>query len=107
MQQATISIEDKNFYQHKGISEKGILRAFLNILFKKKLQGGSTITQQLIKNVLLTPQRTVPRKIKEMILAIEVERRYTKNQILEMYLNEAPYGGSLWGIESAAKGYFN
>lgn len=104
---ATISIEDKDFYKHKGISEKGILRAVISTILKRRLEGGSTITQQLIKNVLLDPRRTISRKIKEMILAIEVERRYTKDQILEMYLNEAPYGGSFWGVESAAKGYFN
>ncbi|OGK14642.1 hypothetical protein A3C98_03910 [Candidatus Roizmanbacteria bacterium RIFCSPHIGHO2_02_FULL_37_15] len=103
---ATISIEDKNFYQHQGVSQLGILRAFLNIILGRGLQGGSTITQQLIKNVLLDPRRTLPRKIKEIILAFEVERRYSKDQILEMYLNEAPYGGSYWGIGSAAKGYF-
>src|SRR3989344_3580151 len=77
----------------------------LNIILGRGLQGGSTITQQLIKNVLLDPRRTLPRKIKEIILAFEVERRYSKDQILEMYLNEAPYGGSYWGIGSAAKGY--
>ncbi len=103
---ATISVEDKDFYKHKGISEKGILRAFFNTVFRRKLQGGSTITQQLIKNILLTPERTLTRKIKEVILAFEVERRYTKDEILEMYLNNAPYGGSFWGIESAARGYF-
>ena len=106
LKDATISIEDKNFYQHRGISETGMLRAFLNILLGRGVQGGSTITQQLIKNVLLDAKRTPSRKIKEMILAFEVERRYSKNQILEMYLNEAPYGGNFWGAGSAAKGYF-
>jgi membrane peptidoglycan carboxypeptidase len=98
---------NKDFYKHQGISERGLIRAFLNILLRRGIQGGSTITQQLIKNVLLTPKQTASRKIQEMILAIEVERRYTKDQILQMYLNEAPYGGSLWGVGSAAKGYFN
>lgn len=102
LRRGTIAVEDKDFYKHSGISEKGILRAFL----LRGSQGGSTITQQLIKNTLLDAQRTLPRKIKEVILAIEVERRYTKDQILEMYLNEAPYGGSFWGVESAARGYF-
>ncbi len=106
MKEATISIEDKNFYKHKGISERGIIRAMINIVLWHKLQGGSTITQQLIKNTLLSSERTVTRKIKEIILALEVERRYTKDQILEMYLNEAPYGGTYWGIASAAEGYF-
>ncbi len=108
MKKATISIEDKNFYRHSGISQTGIIRAALNILLRREIQGGgSTITQQLIKNVLLNPRQTVSRKIKEVILATLVERKYTKDQILEMYLNESPYGGSFWGIGSAAKGYFN
>ncbi|GIW62682.1 MAG: hypothetical protein KatS3mg090_0508 [Patescibacteria group bacterium] len=104
--QATISIEDADFYKHQGISEKGLIRAFINTVFFGKKQGGSTITQQLIKNSLLTPERTISRKIKEFLLAFEVERRYTKDEILEMYLNSNPYGGVLYGIESAAKGYF-
>jgi len=106
LKQATIAVEDKNFYKHKGISEGGILRAAFNIVFKGRLEGGSTITQQLIKNVLLDARRTPSRKIKEMILAFEVERRYTKDQILEMYLNEAPYGGSYYGVGTASLGYF-
>ena len=107
LRNATIAIEDKNFYKHKGISQTGILRAIFNIIFKRSLQGGSTITQQLIKNVLLTSQRTIPRKIKEVILAVMVEQKYSKDQILEMYLNDSPYGGSFWGAGSAAKGYFD
>lgn len=106
LKKATIAIEDKNFYHHKGISQQGILRALFNIVFKGKLEGGSTITQQLIKNVLLDSRRSLSRKIKEMILAFEVERRYSKDQILEMYLNEAPYGGSFWGVGTASLGYF-
>src|SRR3989344_7303877 len=107
LKNATISIEDKNFYKHKGISQTGILRAIINIVFKRDIQGGSTITQQLIKNVLLTSQQTIPRKVKEIILAVLVEQKYNKDQIFQMYLNEAPYGGSFWGIGSAAKGYFD
>ncbi|MEX1052229.1 MAG: transglycosylase domain-containing protein [Patescibacteria group bacterium] len=107
LKNATIAIEDKNFYKHKGISQTGILRAVINIVFKREIQGGSTITQQLIKNVLLTPQQTIPRKVKEIILAVMVEQRYTKDEIFQMYLNEAPYGGSFWGVGSAAKGYFD
>lgn len=107
VKKATISIEDKNFYRHGGISQVGIIRAFLSIIFKKQIQGGSTITQQLIKNVLLDSQQTASRKIKEVILAVIVEKRYSKDQILEMYLNESPYGGNYWGIGSAAKGYFD
>lgn len=106
LKKGTVAIEDKDFYKHQGISEQGIIRAFLSIVLRRGTQGGSTITQQLIKNVLLDSQRTASRKIKEIMLAIEVERRYSKDQILEMYLNEAPYGGSFWGVESAARGYF-
>ena len=107
LRNATIAIEDKNFYKHQGVSQIGILRAVLNIALKRKIQGGSTITQQLIKNVLLTSQQTIPRKVKEIILAVLVEQKYNKDQIFQMYLNEAPYGGSFWGIGSAAKGYFD
>lgn len=107
IKQATIAIEDKEFYKHRGISERGLIRAAFNIARGESLQSGSTITQQLIKNVLLTSQQTASRKIQEMILAIEVERKYNKDEILQMYLNEAPYGGSFWGVASASKGYFN
>lgn len=103
---ATISVEDKNFYTHKGYSLTGMLRGFLSGIFKGRFTGGSTLTQQLIKNVLLTRERTITRKVKEFILSSEIERRYTKDEILEMYLNEAPYGGSYWGVASAARGYF-
>lgn len=106
LKQATIAIEDKDFYKHQGFSYRGVIRALLNTLIKRRLEGGSTLTQQLIKNVLLTPERSITRKIKEFVLAVEVERKYTKDQILEMYLNEAPYGGTFWGVGSAAKGYF-
>ena len=108
VRQATISIEDKDFYKHGGISFfGGVLRATKETLLKKKLQGGSTITQQLVKSALLTPERTITRKVKEMILALLVERRYNKDQILEMYLNQVPYGGTAWGIEEAARLYFH
>ncbi|MBP7967531.1 PBP1A family penicillin-binding protein [Candidatus Woesebacteria bacterium] len=102
---ATVAIEDKRFYQHKGISEYGIMRAAFNNLIGNP-QGGSTITQQLIKNVLLTSERRLSRKIKEAILAYQVENKYTKKEILGMYLNEAPYGGTFSGVGSAAMGYF-
>lgn len=106
--QATIAIEDKDFYKHNGISfGSGVLRALKEMLLHHKLQGGSTITQQLVKSALLTPERTIERKIKEMILALWAERLYTKDQILEMYLNQVPYGGSAYGIEEASKIYFN
>jgi len=106
LRQATIAVEDKNFYKHQGFDPTGYLRAIYNIVIFKRLQGGSTLTQQLVKNVLLTPERTIFRKIKEFILAIQIERKYTKDEILQMYLNEAPYGGTAWGVEAAAEVYF-
>lgn len=105
LKKATIAIEDKNFYEHGGISQAGIIRAAVNSALGNP-QGGSTITQQLIKNVLLTSERRLSRKIKEAILAYQVEKKYSKDEILEMYLNEAPYGGTMVGVGSAAKGYF-
>ncbi|MEK7633970.1 MAG: transglycosylase domain-containing protein [Patescibacteria group bacterium] len=106
LKEATIAIEDKNFYFHKGFSQTGMIRAVINMFLGSGLQSGSTITQQLIKNVLLTNRQTITRKVQEIILAFEVERRYKKDEILLMYLNEAPYGGSYWGVETAAKAYF-
>ncbi|MFH1840855.1 MAG: PBP1A family penicillin-binding protein [Candidatus Shapirobacteria bacterium] len=106
LKNATIAIEDKNFYQHKGFDLTGIARAFYNIVVHHKLQGGSTLTQQLVKNVLLTSDRRLTRKIKEFILTIQIESRYSKDEILQMYLNEAPYGGTAWGVEAAAETYF-
>ncbi|OGM23321.1 hypothetical protein A2961_04415 [Candidatus Woesebacteria bacterium RIFCSPLOWO2_01_FULL_39_21] len=103
---ATISIEDKNFYQHQGFDPTGYARAIFNIIFRGKLQGGSTLTQQLVKNVLLSPERTILRKIKEFVLTVQVEQRYSKDEILELYLNEMPYGGTAFGIEAAAETYF-
>ena len=104
---ATISIEDKDFYRHGGVSfVGGILRAAKDTILKQSLQGGSTLTQQLVKSALLTPERTIQRKIKEMILALWTERIFSKDQILEMYLNQVPYGGSSYGIEEATKTYF-
>ncbi|MCL5439182.1 MAG: penicillin-binding protein [Patescibacteria group bacterium] len=106
LQNATIAIEDKDFYRHGAIDLRGITRALYSIVFHKELQGGSTITQQLVKNSLLTPERTITRKIKEVILSFATESLYSKNQILEMYLNQAPYGGTAYGVEAAAQTYF-
>jgi len=104
---ATISLEDKNFYHHFGVNFSSIFRAVVNnILNRKSIQGGSTITQQLVKNTLLSPQRTFSRKIKEVILSIELEIFYSKEQILTMYLNEIGYGSNSYGIEAAARTYF-
>lgn len=104
---ATLSVEDSEFYLHKGFSLKGIIRALRNTVFGEGLQGGSTLTQQAIKTTLLTQERTLVRKIKELILSLQLENRYTKDEILQMYLNESPYGGLNYGIYSASKAYFN
>ncbi|MFV1916927.1 MAG: transglycosylase domain-containing protein [Patescibacteria group bacterium] len=104
--QSTISIEDKDFYKHYGVSLTGITRAAYNIVFKQKLQGGSTLTQQLVKNALLSPERTVRRKIREFVLTLVVEGIYTKDQILELYLNQIPYGSTAYGIGAASELYF-
>lgn len=106
LKKATVAIEDKDFYKHQGFDPKGILRSIFNILTFRGIQGGSTLTQQLVKNVLLSSERTFPRKIKEFVLAVQIERKYSKDEILQMYLNEAPYGGTMWGIEAASQGYF-
>lgn len=107
VKQATVAIEDKDFYKHSGFSPAGIARSLVNIFVFRDLQGGSTITQQVVKNTLLSSERTLPRKMKEFILSIQVERKYNKDEILQIYLNEVPYGGTAWGIESAAQAYFN
>jgi 1A family penicillin-binding protein len=104
--QATISIEDKNFFTHHGFDTGGIVRALYKTVTGQRLEGGSTITQQLVKVALLTPERTLSRKIKEAILTVATEVLYTKDQILEMYLNHIPYGGTTYGIEAAAQRFF-
>ncbi|PJA89330.1 MAG: hypothetical protein CO138_00975, partial [Candidatus Moranbacteria bacterium CG_4_9_14_3_um_filter_33_15] len=105
---ATISLEDQNFYNHYGIEIKGIVRAALkDVINLGTAQGGSTITQQLIKRSLLTSQKTFTRKVKEVILAIELEQKFEKDEILEMYLNEIPYGSNAYGIEAAAQTFFS
>ncbi|MBI1957011.1 MAG: transglycosylase domain-containing protein [Candidatus Niyogibacteria bacterium] len=104
---ATVIIEDANFYNHSGFDVSGFLRAVLvNILSGNFSQGGSTITQQLVKNALLTPEKTIDRKLKELVLALKVERTYSKEQILNFYLNEIPYGSSAYGVAAAAEIYF-
>ena len=106
VKEATISIEDKDFYKHYGVSVTGITRALYKTIIKGRLQGGSTLTQQLVKNVLLTPERTVKRKIREFALTLFVETIYSKNQILELYLNQIPYGSTAYGIGAASELYF-
>lgn len=105
--QASIAIEDKNFYQHNGISIfGGMFRAIKDSLLRQQLQGGSTITQQLVKSALLTPERTIQRKIREIVLALWTEKIFSKNEILELYLNQIPYGGAVYGIEEASQRFF-
>lgn len=106
--EATLAIEDKEFYNHNGLSVKGIIRAIRHNLFKPQetRMGGSTITQQLVKNALLTPKKTWRRKIREASLALLVETKFSKDEILQMYFNEVPYGGTAYGIEEAAQKYF-
>ena len=107
MRQATIAAEDTNFYSHSGLDWRGIGRAVLvDIQARTFQEGGSTITQQLAKNILLSNQKTWERKITEAILAIKIERTYTKDQILDLYLNSVPYGSGAYGIEAAAQIYF-
>lgn len=103
---ATIAIEDRDFYNHHGFSIRGIARATVANVEGKSIQGGSTITQQLVKNTLLTPEKTLKRKIREVLLSIIIDAAYTKDEILEMYFNEIPYGGSTYGAEEAAQRYF-
>lgn len=119
VKQAVIAIEDKDFYHHRGFSPIGIVRALLKNLNRSQiacalstehcslsLQGGSTITQQLVKTALLTPQRSLQRKLKELVLALSVESLFSKDEILEMYLNRVGFGGAVYGIEEAAQTYF-
>lgn len=107
LKEATLAIEDKDFYQNKGFSIIGYLRAARNALLSRGIAGGgSTLTQQLVKNTLLSSEQTLVRKIKELILAIQVDRKYKKDQILELYLNVVPYGGTAVGIEAASESYF-
>lgn len=103
---ATIAIEDKDFYRHQGFSIRAILRSAREIAINNRIQGGSTITQQLIKSALLIPEIKLSRKIKEILLAYWAERLFSKSQILEMYLNQVPYGGTAWGVEAASQTYF-
>lgn len=104
---ATVSIEDKHFYTHNGVDWKGLVRAVIvNVAKGRRIQGTSTLTQQFVRNAVLTTDRSPVRKLKEIVLALQIERLYTKDQILQLYLNEIPYGSTMYGIESAARGYF-
>ena len=105
-QKAFISIEDNRFYEHMGVDFRGTARAVVSTLSGREVQGGSTITQQLAKNAFLTQERTITRKVKEAFIARELEKRYTKDEILEMYLNHIYFGNGAYGVESAARYYF-
>ncbi|HSV94784.1 MAG TPA: transglycosylase domain-containing protein [Spirochaetia bacterium] len=106
LRDATISIEDKDFYKHKGFDPMGYLRIVKNVFVNHRLIGGSTLTQQLVKTVLLTNERKISRKVREFVLAIRIEKTYSKDEILQMYLNEVPYGGGTAGVAAAAAQYF-
>src|SRR3989344_4747598 len=108
LKNATLAAEDSNFYSHGGFDLRGIFRSLLKDIGSLSLsQGGSTITQQLIKQTLLGGEKTGLRKIKEIILSIELERNFSKDQIFWMYLNQIPYGSNTYGIEAASKAFFN
>ena len=107
LRDATIVSEDKDFYKNQGFSLVGYLRSVKNLILTRRVSGGgSTITQQLVKTVLLTPEQSISRKIKELILSLQVDQKYSKDQILEMYLNDVSYGGTAIGVEAASNLYF-
>ncbi len=106
IQNAAVAIEDDQFYSHHGVRVKSLIRAFVSTVFKGDTQGGSTLTQQIVKNTLLTSEKTMSRKIKEMIIAVRLEQKLTKPELLEIYLNEAPYSGNVYGVEEASQVYF-
>lgn len=108
LKESVIAMEDQNFYSHFGISPTSIIRAvFINIFSGEFKQGGSTITQQLVKNTFLTSEKTLVRKIKEWVLAVKVEFKYSKDEILGFYLNQVPFGSNAYGIEAASQAYFD
>ena len=107
LQQAVVAIEDERFYQHRGVDPRGILRAtWRNLTRQAVVEGGSTITQQLARNLFLSPRRSLDRKLQEMLLAVEIERRLTKQEILERYLNQVYFGNGAYGVEMAARLFF-
>lgn len=108
IRQATIAIEDSHFYEHNGFRPTSFVRAMLvNLTTGGFTQGGSTIDQQVVKNALLTQDKTIPRKLKEIILALKLDHEVPKDTILQIYLNESPYGGTVYGVEEASRTYFN
>ncbi|MBU1180159.1 transglycosylase domain-containing protein [Patescibacteria group bacterium] len=103
---ATLAAEDRNFYKHHGFDFKGLVRSLLKNIFTGSKVGGSTITQQFVKNSVLTSEKTYTRKIKELLISFQIESKFTKDEILKMYLNEIPYGSVTYGIESASQRFF-
>jgi len=106
MLDATLTAEDRKFYEHKGYSITGVIRSIIKNITTGSRVGGSTLTQQLIKNAILTPEKTYTRKIKELILSYQIERKFSKDEILKLYFNEIPYGSTSYGIEAGAQTYF-
>ncbi len=106
MKQATLTAEDRNFYEHKGFSLTGIARSIIVNLTSGSRVGGSTITQQFVKNAILTTEKTYTRKLKELILAYRIEQKFSKDEILQLYFNEIPYGSVIYGVEAASQSYF-
>ena len=105
---AFLAAEDDNFYQHEGIDYYGIVRAFLvNMKEGRLVQGGSTITQQVAKSFLLTKERTLSRKVKDLLLARKIEQKFSKDEILFLYLNQVYLGGGYYGVKAAFRGYFD
>jgi len=107
LRNAFLAIEDNNFFSHWGVCIRGITRAAVSVIAKRRFaQGGSTITQQLAKTIFLNPQKTITRKIRELILTVQLERDYTKEEIFQLYVNQINFGAGAWGVEAAAKVYF-
>ncbi len=107
LQHATVAIEDRKFYEHHGVDWLGLVRAVIRNAVKfQGPKGTSTLTQQLVRNTIIANERNYLRKLKEIILALQIERTYTKDQVLQLYLNEVPYGSTLYGVEAAAQAYF-
>jgi penicillin-binding protein 1A len=107
LKQAVLAVEDSQFYEHHGLSLRAIARALImNVVARRRAQGGSTITQQLARGLFLTPEKNVSRKIKEALLSVEIEKRYSKDKILELYFNLIYYGHGAYGVEAAAQTYF-
>lgn len=107
LKDATVAIEDKDFYTHQGFDPMVFVRAPYYLITERRVVGGSTLTQQLVKKVLLSDERSLPRKFKQIVLSLLIERRFSKDEILAMYLNEVPYGGTAYGVGAAAQQYFD